>query len=107
MGARLPANSLNGSRHAGEQQQRQQQEQEQGQEVQQQSRQGSVWQRVSAALSFGSYSRRRQGARGESSDGSAGGRLQTRLSPVYSLGDELDDDADQSEGAELLQGRAS
>ena len=77
-----------------------------GQRQQQQhSQQHSVLQRMSAAFSLGRL-QRRQSTDGMSGNGSAGGRMQMQLSPVYSLGDEVDEAAALTEDTELLHDRA-
>ena len=77
----------------------------QQQQQQQHSQQHSVLQRMSAAFSLGRL-QRRQSTDGMSGNGSAGGRMQTQLSPVYSLGDEVGEAAALTEDTELLHDRA-
>ena len=87
-----------------------QQQGQQGYHQQQQGQQQSVLQRMSAAFGLGAFPRRQgsngAGGSGVSDDGIIGSRMQTQLSPVYSLGDEADEAAALTEGTELLQERA-
>lgn len=84
------------------QQQRQgQQGDHQQEQGQQQGQQQSVLQRMSAAFGLGRLPRR-QASDGMSGSGGSGSRMQTQLSPVYSLGDEADEAVAVTEGTELL-----
>ena len=104
---------LNGGSSDGESSDTQDVPQQQGQQQQghqQTSQQQPVLQRISAALSLGRFPRR-QGSSGVggsrvSGNGNPGSRMQTKLSPVYTLGDEADEAAALTEGTELLHERA-
>jgi hypothetical protein len=83
-----------------------QQQGQQGYHQHQQGQQQSVLQRMSAAFGLGRVPRRQGSDDGVRGSGSTRSRMQTQLSPVYSLGDEADEAAALTEGTELLQERA-
>jgi hypothetical protein len=110
MGARLHGGSSDGDSSSSPDMQQQQgqrwhSQQHQQQQGQEQGQEQSVLQRLSAVFGLGRLPRK-QSSSTVRGNGSGGSRLQTQLSPVYSLGDEADEAAALTEGTELLHERA-